>query len=83
MLFLKGGACVDDMEVPGLPEFVLVMDSDGIVRLIGWPDDGIRVTKAQMERLLTFLVTSNCLSLDDEVDTAGLFDAADDSEDEE
>lgn len=46
-----------------LPKVVLVMDSEGIVRLHGWPEGGVVVSRGTMERFLTYLVSCDCLSV--------------------
>ena len=46
-----------------LPEMVLTMDDEGIVRIHGWPDGGVNVSRGTMERFLTFLVSCDVLSL--------------------
>ena len=40
-----------------IPKVVLVMDSEGIVRLHGWPEGGVVVSRGTMERFLTYLVS--------------------------
>lgn len=52
-------------EIPldDLPNVVLVMDSEGVVRLFGWPKDGILVNRTTMEQFLTFLVSCDCLTV--------------------
>jgi len=51
-----------------MPKVVLVMDSEGIVRLHGWPETGLLVTRSTMERFLTYLVSCDCLSVAGGVD---------------
>lgn len=59
----SGGYEMAEFEESGLPAVVLLMDSEGVIRLVGWPKDGIVVTKATMESFLTHLVAADCLKL--------------------